>query len=154
MSKEFEKYLAENPRYNLISKDKLALLKIKLGKSHRKESDWDIIKDIFSRHCLLVAEPMEPDARVEVREHLLVENGVLLAFTNEDDLSGYIGYLNWRDGTPDRVFGLGELPFDDAIDISERFGMDLYIDSAFERNKKFFYYSPKDQRIKVSILVK
>ena len=39
MAKEFEEYIADKPELNLVSKEEVALLKIKLGKSHRKESE-------------------------------------------------------------------------------------------------------------------
>ena len=33
--------------HNLISPGELSIIKIKLGKSHRKESDWTVIKNIL-----------------------------------------------------------------------------------------------------------
>lgn len=42
-----EEYVADRPELNLISKEEVSLLKIKLGKSHRKESDWEVVKEIF-----------------------------------------------------------------------------------------------------------
>ena len=47
MSKEFDEYIADKPEAKLATKEEISLLKIKLGKSHRKESDWEVIKDIF-----------------------------------------------------------------------------------------------------------
>ena len=36
MLKEFDTYIADNTEFDLIPKDKVSLIKIKLGKSHRK----------------------------------------------------------------------------------------------------------------------
>ncbi|MDE7476844.1 MAG: hypothetical protein K2M91_02670 [Lachnospiraceae bacterium] len=47
MSKDFDEYIANRPELNLVSKEEVSLLKIKLGKGHRKESDWEVIKEIF-----------------------------------------------------------------------------------------------------------
>ena len=49
MSKDFEEYIADKTRLNLASKEEVSLIKIKLGKSHRKESDWEVIKGIFQK---------------------------------------------------------------------------------------------------------
>ena len=48
MSKAFDEYISDKPEINIISKEDLSLLKIKLGKSHRKESDWAAIKDMLN----------------------------------------------------------------------------------------------------------
>lgn len=47
MTKEFEEFIAEKPEFNIATKEEVSLIKIKLEKSHRKESDWEVIKDIF-----------------------------------------------------------------------------------------------------------
>ena len=58
MYQEFETFIAHNvEEHNLISKEDLDRIKIKLGKSHRKESDWAVIKDILSSHNVIVVEP-------------------------------------------------------------------------------------------------
>ena len=57
MAKEFDEYIADKPELNLASKEEIALLKIKLGKSHRKESDWDVIKEIFWKRNMLTFTP-------------------------------------------------------------------------------------------------
>ena len=74
MHQEFGTFIVHNAEeHNLISKEDVALIKIKLGKSHRKESDWVVIKDILSSHNVIVAEPVKPDRRVSVKEHILCD---------------------------------------------------------------------------------
>ena len=74
----------------MIPKDKVSLINIKLGKSHRKESDWTVIKDILSAHNLIVCEPGVPDRHLKVVEHILVEDRILVAFTNLEDCEEHI----------------------------------------------------------------
>lgn len=69
---------------NLISAQNLSTIKIKLGKSRRKESDWQIIKDILRMHDVVVMEPRKKDRRLQVKDHILVENGALVVFTSID----------------------------------------------------------------------
>ena len=128
MSKEFDTYIADDPEFNLIPKDKVSLIKIKLGKSHRKESDWTVIKDILSVHSLIVCEPKAPDRHLKAVEHILVEAGKLVAFTNLEDCMEHINKLNRRDGKLGRLFQIGAMPFEQAVTISDAYGMDLYID--------------------------
>ena len=67
--------------HNLIPIKDVDLIKIKLGKSHRKESDWEIIKDILSSHNVIVAEPEEKDSRVKIVEHIICEEDRYLFFS-------------------------------------------------------------------------
>lgn len=55
--KKFDKYDVEKSEWNLISKEEVSLLKMKLGKSHRKESDWEVIKEILGKHNVLTFIP-------------------------------------------------------------------------------------------------
>lgn len=81
--------------HNLIPIKDVDLIKIKLGKSHRKESDWEIIKDILSSHNVIVAEPEEKDSRVKIVEHIICEEDrYLFVFTNFKDCGEYIKGLN------------------------------------------------------------
>ena len=57
MEESFQKLLEENPGIALIPKEDVSKIKIKMGKSHRKESDWDVIKEILYNHDLITAAP-------------------------------------------------------------------------------------------------
>lgn len=148
MSKEFDAFIADNPGLDLIPKDKVSLIKIKLGKSHRKESDWVVIKEILSAHNLIVCEPTDPDRYLKTVEHILVEDGSLVLFTNFEDCEGHIKYLNRRDGKPGRLFQLGVMSFDQAVAVSDAYGMDLYIDLQAEVNTMCMVYIHEKSEIK------
>ncbi len=155
MHQEFETSIAYNAeKHNLISKEDVARIKIKLGKSHRKESDWEIIKDILSSHNVIVAEPAKPDRRVPVKEHILCEDVNLIVFTNIEDCNEYIINLNRRDGVPDRLFQLGSMPFEDAVNIAEEYGMNLYIDLQAKVNTVCMCYVAGEEKIKAVMMAK
>ena len=66
-----EEFNEQNEEYGIISSHDLDLIRIKLGKTHRKESDWVVIKAVLQKHNLFVAEPMKPDPRYPVIGHIL-----------------------------------------------------------------------------------
>lgn len=155
MNQEFETFIAHDAEeHNLISKEEVALIKIKLGKSHRKESDWVVIKDILSSHNVIVAEPVKPDRRVPVKKHILCEDGVLIVFTNVEDCNEHIRHLNRQDGVPDRLFQLGSMPFEEAVVIAEEYGMDLYIDLQEKANTMCMCYVAGEEKIKAVMIAK
>ena len=155
MHKEFEKFIVHNAEeHNLISKEDVAMIKIKLGKSHRKESDWAVIKDILSSHNVIVAEPVKPDRRVPVKEHILCEDGALIVFTNIEDCNEHIIHLNRKNGVPGRIFQLGSMPFEEAVDIAEEYGMNLYIDLQAKANTKCMCYVAGEEKIKAVMVAK
>ena len=152
MSKEFDTYIADNPEFNLIPKDKVSLIKIKLGKGHRKESDWTVIKDILYEHNLIVCEPKARDRHLKAVEHILVEDGKLVAFTNLGDCEEHIKNLNQRDRKIGRLFQLGVMPFDQAVDVSDAYGMDLYIDLQEKINTMCMAYIHGEGKIKAVMM--
>ena len=155
MQKAFEDFTARNAEgHNLISQKNVNLIKIKLGKSHRKESDWVVIKEILSSHNVIVAEPVKPDRLVPVKEHILCEDGSLVVFTNIDDCTEHIIHLNRQDGVPDRLFQLGSMPFIEAVDIAEEYGMDLYIDLQAKPNTRCMCYVAGEGKIKAVMMAK
>ena len=154
MSKEFDIYIADNPEFDLIPKDKVSLIKIKLGKSHRKESDWTVIKDILSAHNLIVCEPKAPDRYLKAVEHILVEDGNLVVFTNLEDCEEHIKNLNQRDGKPGRLFQIGVMPFDQAVAVSDAYVMDLYIDLQEKVNTMCMAYIHGEGKIKAVMMAR
>ena len=110
MDKEFDKYIADKPGLNLISKEEVALLKIKLGKSHRKESDWDVIKEIFWKRNVLTFTPTKRVRGVTNIEKILCEDDYLVVFSNIDDCTRHIRELQHR-GILDRYVQIGTIPF-------------------------------------------
>ncbi len=155
MYQEFETFIAHNvEEHNLISKEDVDRIKIKLGKSHRKESDWAVIKDILLSHNVIVAEPAKPDRRVPVKKHILYEDGFLVVFTNIEDCNEHMIHLNREDGTPDRLFRLGSMPFEEAVGISEEYGMDLYIDLQAKANTMCMRYVAGEEKIEAVMIAR
>ena len=148
-----EEFNEQNEEYGILSSHDLDLIRIKLGKTHRKESDWAVIKDIFLKHSLFVAEPMKPDPRYPVIEHILSDGRKLFVFTNEDDCKTFVTYLNMRDKTFTRMFQIGTMPFAEAVDISEKNNLELYIDYNSESNRKFISYVPAKKLLKAVVMM-
>lgn len=146
--------IENNQQPNLISEQDLSLIKIKLGKSHRKESDWQLMKDILRSHDIVIMEPRKKDKALPVIDHLLVEDGAFVAFTSIDECKEHIRWLNEQDGAIGRMFQVGVMPFEMAIDIADRNHMDLYIDPAVGVNVTFMAYLPSTGQIKAMRLAR
>ncbi len=154
MSKTIDAYIADYSELNLIPTEKVSLIKIKLGKKHRKESDWEVIKEILSKYNLIVCEPKDPDRHLKAVEHILVEDGLLVIFTNVKDCETHIKDLNLKDGRPDRLFQLGVMSFDQAVAVSDAYGMDLYIDLQAKINTICMAYVHGEGKIKAVMMTK
>lgn len=147
MKEMFEHFTGENAeKYNLLSQKDINQIRIKLGKKHIKESDWDFIREILYSHNVIVLEPVVPDAKLFVKEHLLYDNGLMVAFTNIDNCREYVDTINRRDAAQNRLFQLGTMPFGKAAEISRKYGADLYIDMQIKENAVFIVYYQQEDR--------
>ena len=151
MAKEFDEYITDKPELNLISKEEVALLKIKLGKSHRKESDWDLIKEIFWKRNVLTFTPTKMVKGVTNIEKILCEYGFLVVFSNIDDCTRHIREMQHR-GILERYVQVGTIPFVDVLEIADQSNKDVLIDVDMEGNSKCFMYDYKGKAFKVVIL--
>ncbi|MBD5526473.1 MAG: hypothetical protein HDR04_19150 [Lachnospiraceae bacterium] len=151
MAKEFDEYIADKPELNLVSQEEVALLKIKLGKSHRKESDWDVIKEIFWKRNVLTFTPTKRAREVTNIEKILCEDGFLVVFSNIDDCTRHIREMQHR-GILERYVQIGTISFVDVLEIADQHKKDVLIDVNEERNSKCFMYTHKDKELKAVIL--
>ena len=151
MAKEFDEYIADKPELNLVSKEEVALLKIKLGKSHRKESDWDVIKEIFWKRNVLTFTPTKRVREVTNIEKILCEHGFLVVFSNIDDCTRHIREMQHR-GILERYVQIGTIPFVDVLEIADQHKKDVLIDVNEERSSKCFLYVHKSKELKAVIL--
>lgn len=151
MDKEFDKYIADKSELNLISKEEVALLKIKLGKSHRKESDWDVIKEIFWKHNVLTFTPTKRVRGVINIEKILCEDDYLVVFSNIDDCTRHIREMQHR-GILERYVQIGTIPFVEVVEIADQYNKDALIDIVEERNSKCFMYAHRGKELKAVIL--
>ena len=138
MGKEFDEYIADKPELNLVSKEEVALLKIKLGKSHRKESDWDVIKEILWNCNVLTFTPTIRVRGITNIGKILCEDGFLVVFSNIDDCTRYVQ--------------IGTIPFVDVLEIADQHNKDVLIDVNQERNSKCFMYVHKSKELNAVIL--
>lgn len=149
--KEFEKYVADKPEWNLISKEEVSLLKMKLGKSHRKESDWEVIKEILGRRNVLTFIPPKRAKGITTIEKVLCENGNLIVFTNMDDCTRHIHVLQFE-GKFRGYIEIGYIPFEDVMVIADQHGMNVLIDVNDEVNCKCLMYESGEHRLKAVIM--
>ena len=150
MAKEFDEYFADKPELNLVSQEEVALLKIKLGKSHRKEADWDVIKEIFWKRNVLTYTPTKRTRKVTNIEKYFVRM-VSLFFSNIDDCTRHIREMQHR-GILDRYVQIGTISFVDVLEIADQHKRVVLIDVNEERNSKCFMYTHKGKELKAVIL--
>ena len=139
---------------NLIPKKDVSLIKIKLGKSHRKESDWAIIKEILTKHNVIVVEPKEPDPGIKVIKHVICRNRFLYIFTNVEDCMRFVYMINIEDNKVGREFFVGSMPFESCVDIAKSKGLPMYIDNTYGENDRCMLYMPEDGSIKAVVTQK
>lgn len=149
---DFDKYAEQNPDFNLIPKDQVAQIKDLLQKEHRTEDDWTIIKDILQSHAVIVTEPVKPDRRIKVRNHILCEEGNLIVFTNGNDCQRYTKEFILKNLPTSTLFQMGSIPFTMAVDIAEKHRMDLLIDPVSEPGDRFMMYVHGKSQIKAVML--
>ena len=153
MKKNFQTIIEKNPNANIIPPEELDIIRIKLGKSKRKESDWTIIKDILYKHDLIVMEPEKKDRYLPEYDHIMSEDGVLVAFTSIDECMKHVRWLNEEDGTPGRGFLIGSLPFEQIIRTADEYGLDLIIDPAMDGRTRCMLYLPDSHEIKAATML-
>lgn len=151
MTKEFEKFIADKPELNIATKEEVSLIKIKLGKSHRKESDWEVIKDIFQKRDLITFIPSKKMKGFKIVEELPCEWGYLIAFSNIDDCTQYIDEKQYRLKSRSYV-QIISVPFMDICDIADRNDVDVLIDANGGINSKCFIYAHREERLRAVIM--
>lgn len=149
--KEFDEFGVDRSEWNLASREEVSLLKIKLGKSHRNESDWETIKEILTRRNMLTFIPPKKAEGLSRVETVLCENGRLSVFTNMEDCTRHIRFLQ-LEGKFRGYVEIGAIPFEDVVDIADRHGMSVLIDVGEAVNSKCFMYEPAEQRLKAVIM--
>lgn len=149
--KKFEEYATDKPEWNLISKEEVSLLKIKLGKSHRKESDWEVIKEILGRRNVITFIPPKRAKGITTIEKVLCEDGNLIVFTNMNDCTRHMQVLQFE-GNFRGYVEIGCIPFEEVVDIADQHGMNVLIDVGDEVNCKCLMYESGEHRIKAVIM--
>lgn len=137
--------------HNLIPEDKLAILNIKVNKAHRKESDWDVIKDILKEYRIITTETMTNVPGIRVIDHVLCRNGALFVFSNAEDCKDYINSIAKTVGSEGLYFNIGSMAFEEVVDIADREHMDIYIDAKHEKNHRFIRYRWQDKTLAVAM---
>lgn len=151
MSKEFDEFIADKPEVNIASKEEVSLIKIKLGKSHRKESDWEVIKDIFQRRDFITFIPNRKMMGIKKIENLPCEYGYLIVFSNIDDCTRYIQGKQYGMASP-RYVQIISISSMDVWEIAERNGRDVLIDVNRDISSKCIMYTHGEGRLKAVVL--
>ena len=124
--------------HNLIPQADVEKIKELLKKFKRTEDEWTVIKDILVSHSLIVTSPTSPD--VESCNHMLVDSGALIAFTNADDASSYCRDFVKRN-CPSGYFQVGSMPFVTIVETADQEHMNLYIDPPVGRGLFLNYFN-------------
>lgn len=127
-------------QYNLLSDEEVSILKIKTGKNHRTEKDWNVIKDLLSEKSVITMNSMNKKLfRKTSIENIFTNQGFLLVFSNIDDCINYVKWFNqqiMRDGS----FEIGTIPLKDVLEISDRECIPVAIDINPVTQGHFIYY--------------
>ena len=151
MSKEFDEFIADKPELNIATKEEVSLLKIKLGKSHRKESDWEVIKDIFQKREFITFIPTQKMRGMKTIENLPCQYGCLVVFSNIDDCTQYIHNRQYGMGNQ-RYVQIISISSMDVWEIAGRNNVDILIDLNERTNSKCYMYTHKEGMLKAVIL--
>ena len=100
---------------------------MKLGKSHRKESDWEVIKEILGRRNVLTFIPPKRAKGLTTIEKVLCEDGNLIVFTNMEDCTRHIQIVQFK-GKFWKYVEIGSIPFVNVLDIADQHGMNVLIE--------------------------
>ena len=84
MAEEIQRFTDETiSQYNLLSDEEVATLKIKVGKSHRSEKDWDVIKKLITDKAVITMNSMDRKLyRKTSIENVFTDKGFLIVFSN------------------------------------------------------------------------
>lgn len=145
-------YIDNDQQLDMIPAKDVSTIKIKLGKSHRKEADWEVIKDILRDSNIIVMETREKTRKIRNVDHILYDSGYLVTFTNLDDCKKYISELNVREGRVGRMFLIGVMPFLQATEIADAHKMDILIDPQFEKNSMCIRYDSEKHMLAATML--
>ena len=144
---DFEAHLKDHPEIRLLTEEELSNLRIKNGKSHKKEKDWAEITALLKESFLLVCQPTAENRYVKTVDHLMEFGGNLLAFTNLQDMLHYLqnlGAFLEEQGVDSMPVTFGTLPFADVIAIADSRGKNVSIDDPGEKNVPFLRYTPEN----------
>lgn len=87
-------------------------------------------------------------------EHVLCDNGYLMAYTNMPDARKYITEINEQDGVPGRLFQLGVMPFEQIIEIADYHRKDILFDFHSGQNLTLLAYYWDERSLKATIMTK
>ena len=110
-----------------LSKEEISNLRIKIGKSHRTEKDWAVIKELFEDRVVFTANPADVKmAKKCCVEGVLKDEGALVVFTSVAACTDYLD----RFGTHrfGRQMTIGNIPFSSVIEIAIDYKEMVYID--------------------------
>ena len=134
---------------NLIPESDVKTIKNLLKKLRRTEDEWDVIRDILGSHSIIYITPIHP--KVKTCNRMLVDDGRLMAFTNFNDATAYCKDFVRREIQEGLQVQMGSMPFDDATEIADKEGMELFIDHPVDEGM-FLLYS--NGRIRATMCLK
>ena len=110
-----------------LSKEEIYKLRIKIGKNHRTEKDWAIIKELFEDRVVFTANPLdEKKAKQCCVEGILKDEGALFVFTSMEACKNYLNQIGVdRFG---RYMTIGNIPFSFVMKIAVDYKEQVYID--------------------------
>ena len=100
-----------------LSEEEISKLRIKIGKSHRTEKDWTVIKELFEDRVVFTANPSDIKMAKECCvDGVLKDEGALVVFTSVAACTDYLDRIGaQRFG---RYMTIGNIPFSSVIEIA------------------------------------
>jgi len=129
---------------NLLTKEDLSLLNIKLGKSKRGMKDWDQIREIFHgrdffTYCINISNPVA------------VEDNYIVAFTSKEEIDNHLALIGQMGILQSNAYVIS-YGYDELIDLAEQMKKDVIFDLQYETNRGYYVYGVENHKLKVVIL--
>lgn len=136
-----------------LSKEEISKLRIKIGKSHRTEKDWAVIKELFEDRVVFTVIPADVKMAEECCiEGVLKDEGALVVFTSVAACTDYLDRIGvHRFG---RYMTIGNIPFSSVIEIAIDYKELVYVDPTDPVDMKILGIDGRTQTWHVYVLMK
>lgn len=129
---------------NLMTKDDISFLNIKLGKSKRGMKDWDQIRERFQgkdyfTYCRNLNDPVA------------VVDDYIVAFTSKEEVDSHLALMGKIGELKGDAYVIS-YSYDELIDLAENMGRDIIFDPKYESNRGYYVYGVENHKLKVVIL--
>ena len=151
VEQDFNQTTANMDEINLLSKEELSMLRIKLEKSKRNEKDWALIKAAFIGKEMLTYRPDPVNTLIKCVNGIAVENNYLTVFTSKEAIERHLDEL-YAEGVMEGTVPIVSYQFEDIIRTADEKQLSVLFDIADEPNRGYYSYDCNSKNMKVVIM--